>query len=201
MFQNKFIKFVFICGSMVFVQNTQAAAFLITPNVGYKNHTMKLTDLSDVTSEIKMTSPVFGLKLGFLTSGGIGFDISGAQSSGKAKITRLAVETENDFTHTTASAQLSVSALNTFKIFLGYILLNDFSLKSSTPGASSKLKGTGYQAGIAVNITQSIAIGAQYDIHQFNEINLESVGRFEDIKNYYKKIDSQSTTFNLSLSF
>lgn len=201
MFQNNFIKFVFLSASIVLVQNASAAVFLITPNVGYKNHTMKLTDLTDVTSEAKMTGPALGLKLGLLTSGGIGFDISGTQSSGKAKITRLAVETENDFNHTTASAQLSVSALNTFKIFLGYMFLNDLSLKSDTPGASSKFKGTGYQAGLAINITQSIAIGAQYDIHQFNEINLESVGHFEDIKNYYKKIDSQSTTFNLSMSF
>lgn len=183
-----------------FAQKASAAFFYITPNVGYKNHAIKLTDVSNAETSVKMSGPVYGLKLGIQTLGGVGFDIAGAYSSGKATEAAGSTEVESQYKHTTAAAQVSVSA-NLFKIYLGYLFLNNFDYDSYYPSGSAQVKGPGYQVGLAFLITRSISLGAQYEIHQFNQISYDSVGNYEDIKKYFSKIDSQSTSFNLSVSF
>ena len=186
---------------ILFLNKANAGLISFTPNVGLSNQTTKLTDLSDSLTEIKISNPVYGLKIGVNAMSGISIDAAGTYSSGRAKIINGSLEKENDYTETQAAVQLSVSAMNTFKIYLGYIAQNELAIKGLTQALSYKLKGTGYQAGIAVNMTSSISLGVQYDIHQFNEVNFESVGRYEDTKTYYKKIDSQSTSLNLAISF
>lgn len=200
MFQNKIKTTIAAFLLTFFTQQASAALFLITPNVGYKNHTIKLTANSGTESDIKMSGLTYGLKLGLQTFAGVGFDIAGSYAADKAKETTANIETENEYKHTTVAAQVSVSA-NLFKIYLGYLFMNDFTYTSAVPGGSFKLKGPGYQAGLAVLLTQSISIGAQYEVHQFNKINFDSVGNDEDIKTYFSKLDSQSTSLNLSISF
>jgi opacity protein-like surface antigen len=199
MFQNKFKNLVFFIALTLSAQQSKAV-FLITPSIGYKMQTLKLTDNADLDQNAKMSDPAYGLKLGFLSASGVGFDIAADYAAGKSKITIANVEVESDYNHTTAAAQLSVSA-NVFKIYLGYVLMNEITFKGDTPGNGSKMKGTGYQAGVALALTQALSLGAQYQIDQFNQINLESVGSYEDLKTYYKKVDSQSTTISLAYSF
>lgn len=202
MFQNLKISLKIVVSFLAFAFMTQVAnaGFMVTPNVGYKSQSIKITSNSDISADIKMNSPVLGLKLGYQSITGVGIDLAGSYSSGKAQISTSGVETEEDYKHTVGAVQVSVAA-SLFKIYLGYILLNDLSFDNSNPGGSSQLKGPGYQVGLAFNLTQSVSLGAQYQIDQFNEIKIESVGKFESINTYYKKFDSQSTSIHLTVTF
>ncbi len=199
MFQNKFKNLVLILALTLTAQQSHAF-FVISPSLGYKMQTIKLTDTADVDKNVKMSDPTYGLKLGLQSMTGVGFDLSGDYTSGKSKISTSGTEQESNYTHTTAAAQLSVAA-SAFKIYLGYVFMNEISLKNDIPANSSKIKGTGYQAGIALALSSSFSLGAEYQIDQFSQINIASVGSFEDIKNQYKKIDSQSTTIILAYRF
>ncbi len=199
MFQNKLKKLIFFAALTLAAQQSQAV-FLMTPSIGYKMQTIKLTDNADGEHSIKMSDPAYGLKLGFRSASGVGFDIAGDYTTGKSKSTTAGIEAESGYSHITAATQLSVSA-NVFKIYLGYVLMNEITFKSDTPGNGSKVKGTGYQAGVALSLTPALSLGAQYQIDQLNQINLESIGSYQDLKNYYKKVDSQSTTISLAYSF
>lgn len=176
------------------------AAFVITPNVGYKSQTIKLTDNANVDVNMKMSDPSYGLKLGFQSLSGVGFDVAGDITSGKSHVTSLSVEKGLNYSHTTAAAQLSVRA-QIFKIYLGYVFLNEMTIKGEQISDNFKTKGTGYQAGIALALSRSIELTAQYQIDLFNQINFESVQSYEDIKNYYKKVDIQSLSLYLSYAF
>lgn len=79
--------------------------------------------------------------------------------------------------------------------------MNEVAFKSDTPNMSSKMKGPGYQAGVTVFFTQALSLGAQYDIYQYNQVNQESVGSYEDIKLHYKKVDAQATMITLGYTF
>ncbi len=199
MFQNKIKNLVSFFAFALLTQQSQAF-FVITPNIGYKMQSLKLSDNADIETDYKMSNPAYGLKLGVQSGSGVGFDISGDYAAGKSRVTTLGVEKEMDYTQTSVAAQLSVSA-NVFRIYLGYVLMNEISFKSNTGGNSYKVKGTGYQVGVGLALTHSISLDVQYQIDLFNKINFESIGSDEDIKVYYKKVDSQSTTVSLTYSF
>jgi len=198
MFQNKFKNLIFFIALTLAAQQSHAI-FVITPSVGYKMQSAKFTDNADNESEFKASNPVYGLKLGIMSLSGVSFDIAGTYVSGKGKATEAGVETEKDFKEQTAAAQLGIST-NTFKIYLGYLLMNEAQIKEA--GSEVTLKGSGYQAGIALHLTGSISLGVQYQIDQYNKAKIDTISSsFEDIKIYYKKVDAQSTSATLSYSF
>lgn len=198
MFQNKFKNLVFFIALSLTAQQSHAI-FVITPSVGYKMQSAKFTDNSDVESELKASNPVYGLKLGVLSMSGVSFDIAGTYVSGKIKSTNASVETENDYSEQSAAAQLGIST-NVFKIYLGYLVMNEAKIKQTATDVT--LKGSGYQVGLALHLTGSISLGVQYQIDQYNKVKIDALGsEFEEVSTYYKKIDSQSTTVNLSYSF
>lgn len=198
MFQNKFKNLVFFLALSLTAQQSHAI-FVIAPSVGYKMQSAKFTDNADVESSFKANNPVFGLKLGVLSMSGVSFDVAGTYVSGKVKTTSSNVETENDFSEQTAAAQLGIST-NTFKIYLGYLLLNEAKIKQTSTDIT--LKGSGYQVGLALHLTGSLSLGVQYQIDQYNKIKIDALSSsFEDISAYYKKVDAQSTTASLTYSF
>lgn len=200
MFQNILKNLVFFFALTLTAQHSYGA-FILAPSVGYKMQTIKLTDNLDSASEFKASNPVFGLKLGFLSASGVSLDIAGSYVSGKGKATSGGSSTEvsQDFTEQSAAVQFGIST-NTFKIYLGYLLMNEAKIKK--PGSDVTYKGPGYQAGLAFHLTSALSLGVQYQIDQYNQIKFDALGSsFDDIKNYYKKVDSQSTTINLTYSF
>jgi hypothetical protein len=198
MFQNKFKSFALFIGLTLLTQKSQAA-FVITPSVGYKTQTAKFTNNSDTETEFKASNPVYGLSLGYLSASGVSLDILGTYVSGKVKTVSLGVEQELDLTEQSAAAQLGIST-RTFKIYLGYVLMNENTIKQTAFDVS--FKGPGYQAGFVFYLTNSIALGIQYQIDQYNQVKISNQSSsFEDIKLHFKKIDSQSTTLNLSYRF
>lgn len=198
MFQNKLKNLVFFFALTMAAQQSHAI-FVIAPSVGYKMQSAKFTDNADNESELKANNPVFGLKLGVLSMSGVSFDIAGTYVSGKAKTTNANIESEKDMTELTAAAQLGIST-NTVKIYLGYVAMNELKLKQTSSDIT--FKGTGYQVGLALHLTSSISLGVQYQIDQYSQIKIDAISSsYEDIKLYYKKVDAQSTTANLTYSF
>jgi Outer membrane protein beta-barrel domain len=189
MFQNKLKNLLFFFALTVAAQQSHAI-FVISPSVGYKMQSAKFTDNADVESELKASNPAFGLKLGVMSASGVSFDIAGSYVSGKAMITNAGVEVEHDLTEQSAAAQLGIST-NTFKIYLGYLLMNEAKIKQTTTEVT--LKGSGYQVGLALHLTGSISLGVQYQIDQYNKVKIDAISsEFEEVSTYYKKIDSQS---------
>ncbi len=201
MFQNKKNLFLLIA-STILTTTAQAGLFQITPNIGYRNLTLKATDILNNSSETESNNLFYGLKLGLMSGSGINFDIAGSLSSGKAKSTLSGFETEQDLNHKIISASLGVTAMNTFKIFLGYIFIDELTIKTpSVPLSQIELTGPGFLVGVGVHMTQSISATLQYDVHQFNQVKLESVGQFQDIKTAYEKLDTQSISLGLGMTF
>lgn len=198
MFQNKLKNLVFFFALTLAAQQSHAI-FVISPSVGYKMQSAKFTDIADAESEFKASNPAFGLKLGIMSASGVSFDIAGSYVSGKVKVTSFGTEAEHDFTDQSAAAQLGIST-NTFKIYLGYLLMNEAKIKQTATEVT--LKGSGYQVGLALHLTGSISLGVQYQIDQYNKVKIDAISsEFEEVSTYYKKIDSQSTSAHLSYSF
>lgn len=197
MFLNKYKKLLLFAALTLLTQQSRAI-FTITPSVGYKMQTVKATTTTDIETEFKGSSPALGLKLGIQSLSGVGFELAGSYVSGKGKSTTAGTEVDQDYTEKTAAAQLSVST-NSFKIYLGYLLLNELLLKDSS--GESTFKGPGYQAGLAFNLTRALALEVQYQIDQYNQVKSSAGQSFEDIKDQYKKVDAQSVSLGLTYTF
>ena len=118
--------------------------------------------------QFSTANPAFGLRLGYQSPLGIELNVAADYSAGQMQIDPL--NTKNDFTHKTASAQLGVSAMGLFKIYLGYGFMNEFELKNGAAYQGFKLTGTSYQAGIQFKLMPFISIGAQYNVNDYKNI-------------------------------
>ena len=186
--------------SILLISNFSYATFIIEPSAGYRQETIKLTDLLQNQAQIKINSPVFGLKLGFTNAFGISFDLAGSRSSGKADLTPT-VAIPPDYTHAVGSAQIGVNAMGLLKIFLGYVVFDELELQSNSSFQGYKFKGQGFQAGLMTFPLPRLGIGLQYNVHQFKEISGTNYTLGPDIKNYYDKVDVQDVAATLSFLF
>lgn len=176
------------------------AATFIEPSIGYRSHNLKLTSVAATTTEVKMATPVYGLKIGYSSPLGIDLNLSYDYSSGKAEIDS-AME-KNDFTQSTASAQLGVSALGVLKIYLGYGFMNDLKIKEGpTTSSDMNLKGQAYQAGLQFKVFPRIMLGLQYNINQYKTVSGRDFVLGEKIDTYFNKVDSQDYSVSLSATF
>ena len=146
-----------------------------------------------------MATPVYGLKIGYSSPLGIELNLSYDYSSGKAEIDS-AME-KNDFTQSTASAQLGVSALGVLKIYLGYGFMNDLKIKEGLTASDMNLKGQAYQAGLQFKVLPRIMLGLQYNINQYKTVSGRDFVLGEKIDVYFNKVDSQDYSVSLSASF
>lgn len=176
-----------------------ASSFFIEPSVGYRNETIRLTDLSNQQTQMKSALPVYGLKLGYRSAIGVDFNLAGEYSKGKLEIGSLAEK--SDFAHQNASVQLGVNALGLLKIYLGYAFLNDFKIDDSTLLTGFKLNGPAYIAGLQLRLFPMLNLGLQYNLNQFNKISGSAYTLGEDTEKYFSKIDSQDYSLYLSLAF
>lgn len=201
MLQNKSNLVLILLVIGLFSSNSFAGLINITPNVGYKNETLKLTDLSGAETQAKMNQPFYGLKVGLMTSTGVSLDVSGQIFSGKGTATQSGIDFETDFNHKAIAALIGVTAMNTFKISIGYILFNELSVKDLSSGTEAAFKGPGYQVGLGINLTQSISANLQYEIFQFNQVQISPSTSYQDIKDVFKSCDSQALSLNVGMSF
>ena len=179
----------FMSGSILFVE----------PSIGYRNETIKLTDKSNAESQIKIGTPVYGLKIGYRTALAIDFNLAADYSSGKADMSPL-VE-KNNFSHKMISAQLGINALGLMKIYLGYAFSNELQFEDGLLNLGYKLSGPAYIAGIQYRLFSSVFLGAQYNLNQFNSISGAQFTNGDKVDQYFNKLDLQDYSFSLSTSF
>jgi hypothetical protein len=189
-----------LTASVLLFSQFSFSAFMIEPSIGYRQETLKLTSLLISQTQIKMNSPVYGIKMGFSSMLGISLDLAGTQSKGKT-IFEPSVTENPDYTHNVGSAQVGVSAMGILKIYLGYILSDELEIQTNTSVSGFKLKGQGYQAGLMTFPFPRVGLGLQYNVHQFKEISGSGFTNGSDLKNYFEKVDAQDVSVNLSVLF
>lgn len=200
MTKNKVILFLVLLVTTTSISSNAAGGggFLIEPGIGYKQETLKLTDLSQNLTQYKFSGPMMSLKLGVLSSTGVSLAIVGERSSGKVEIDPVVTD-KPKFSHTIAGFQIGVSAMNAMKIYLGYAPYNQFEVETNTSAAGFKLSGHTYQAGVMFFPFQYIGLGAQYNVNQYNEVSGSQFTSGKDTNLYFDKIDSQDLSFSLSI--
>lgn len=173
-------------------------AFIFEPGIGYKEETLKLTDLSQNLTKLSMKGPVGSLKVGVQSSAGVSLNLVGEQFSGKAELDPTSTD-KPKFTHTIAGFQVGVSAMNAMKIYLGYAPYNKLELKDEGSFTGYTLSGHTYQAGVMFFPFRFIGLGVQYNINQYKEIEGTQFTSGKEVDTYFDKIDSQDLSFTLSI--
>lgn len=186
--------------SVLFLSSLSFASYIIEPTVGYRQETLKLTDLLSNQTQIKMNSPLYGLKLGVLSATGISLDLAASRSSGHAEYEPTVTESP-EYTHNVGSVQIGVNAAGILKITLGYILQDELEIQTNTSVAGFKLSGQGYQAGLMTFPFPRVGFGVLYNVHQFKEISGAAYINGPDLKNYFSKVDVQDISAHLSILF
>lgn len=182
--------------------NLQAGVLFIEPSLGIRNQTLKLTSIpSGIETKIEAKStPTAGLKLGHQTQFGLDINLSGEYSKGTATADTLPTEKLN-YTQKTGAVQLGVSAMNIIKIYLGYVALNEFIIEDSGLVSGFNISGTGYQAGIALFLTNNCTLDVQYNINNYKKITGLGFNSGDDISTYFSKVESQDYTIKLGYRF
>lgn len=175
-----------------------SGAFIIEPGIGYKEESLKLTDLSQNLTKYTMTGPVGSLKIGVTSAAGVSLLLTGEQMSGKAKIEGNEID-KPKFTHTIAGFQVGVSAMNAMKIYLGYSPLNKLEFEDAGTVQGLTLSGHTYTAGVMFFPFRFVGLGVQYNINQFKEVEGDQFTSGKEVDTYYDKIDSTDLTFTLSI--
>lgn len=175
-----------------------AGAVIIEPGFGYKEETLKLTDLSQNLTKYSMTGPVGSLKIGVSSAAGVSLLLAGEQMKGKAKIEGNETD-KPEFTHTVAGFQVGVSAMNAMKIYLGYSPFNKLEFKNAGMQQGFTLSGHTYQAGVMFFPFRFVGLGVQYNINQFKEVEGAQFTSGKEVDTYFDKIDSTDLSFTLSI--
>ena len=184
---------------ITFVTKFAMAAYFIEPFIGYRSESIKLTDYTNTTTEIKAYQPSFGIKLGYRSVIGIDLNLAGETSSGLASVSSQ-VE-KNKFTHATASVQLGVNALGLVKMYLGSSFLNEFTLENSSTLQGYKLSGPSFQAGLLFKFFPVVNIGLQYSLNKYTTIVGPAYVADSKTETYYIKNETQDYSIYLSTSF
>ncbi len=188
-----------LCLTLLALIPAAQAGIFFEPGVGYRSHSLKLTDLANGTSEIKMASPVYGLRVGYSSLTGIDINLAYDYSSGTAEL--KPANEKNKFTQSTAAVQLGVSALGALKIYLGYGFTNELKIAEGLTTSDINLRGQAYQAGLQFKLFTMVMLGLQYNLNQYKTVEGKSFTNGEKVDSYFNKLDSQDYSLSVSTSF
>ena len=174
-------------------------AFYIEPSIGLRTETMKLTDLSSNTTDVKMSAPQIGLKFSYRNRSGLEVGIGGDYSTGKADISGVAEK--NDFVKTNTGITIGVNSLGIVKMYLGASLSNEFVLKESPSLQEVKFSGSSYQAGLVFKLLRWLNFGLQYNLNQYTKVSGQAYQLGSGLEAYFSKVDTQDYTGFLSFEF
>lgn len=172
---------------------------IIEPGLGYKEETLKLTNLSQSLTKYNMSGPMGSLKIGVTSAAGVSLLLAGEQMKGKAVVDGNETD-KPEFTHTIAGFQIGVSAMNAMKIYLGYSPFNKLEFKDAGAISGFTLTGNTYQAGVMFFPFRYIGLGVQYNINQFKEVEGPQFTSGKDVETYFNKIDATDLSFTLSIT-
>lgn len=188
---------LFFLGAASVSAAAAAGSLLLEPSLGYRSETVQLTDLGQIETKLKTSSPIYGLKFGYRSPIGVDVNLAYDYSNGKMEIS--GDQEKSKFTHQTASAQLGINALGLMKIYLGYAFMNELKLEETLSRTGFKLSGPAYLVGLQFKIFQYMNLGFQYNLNQFNQITGPAYANGDDTEKYFTKIDSQDYSINLSI--
>ncbi len=191
--------FAFTLGFLFSARDTWAANYFFEPSVGYRSHTLRLTNLAQSETKISMTAPVYGARLGLRSLMGIDCNLAYEFMAGKAEY--YPVVEKNNFSQKTASMQLGINALSLMKIYLGYGFMNELRIEEGVLNSDLKLKGASYQAGLQFKFLPFVELGLQYNLNQFKNIEGKNYLASDSVEAYYSKVDSQDYSVSLSVIF
>lgn len=174
------------------------SAFIIEPGIGYKQESLKLTDLSNNLTKYTLNGPMGSLKIGVQSSAGVSLALSAEQSSGQI-MTEPEMTDKPKFSHTIAGFQIGVSALNTMKIYLGYSPYNKLELKNQGSFTGFTLSGHTYQAGVVFFPFRYVGLGVQYNVNQYQQVSGVDYTSGKEVDTYFDQIDSQDLSISLSI--
>lgn len=199
MTKNAMLFLVLLVTTSGFTSNANAAgAFIFEPGIGYKEESLKLTDLSNNLTKFSMMGPVASLKIGVQSAAGVSLLLAGEQSKGKAEIDGNTLE-KPEFAHTIAGFQVGVSAMNAMKIYLGYSPLNKLKLEDADTFQGFTLSGQTYTAGVMFFPFRFVGLGVQYNVNQFKEVEGPQYSSSKEVDDHFDKIDSTDLSFTLSI--
>jgi hypothetical protein len=175
-----------------------SGSFIFEPGIGYKEETLKLTDLSSNLTKFSMKGPVASLKIGVQSAAGVSLLLAGEQAQGTAEIEGNLTD-KPKFSHTVAGFQVGVSAMNAMKIYLGYSPFNKLKLEDEDTYDGFTLSGQSYTAGVMFFPFRFIGLGVQYNVNQFKEIEGANYTSSKDVTDHFDKIDSTDLSLTLSI--
>lgn len=191
-----------ICGLLA-MQNAQAgilgSLFFVEPYVGYKTENTQLTNYANLQTDIKTTTPAFGLKLGIRSPIGVDVAIYGEYVTGQASITGLTEK--NKFHKSSSGGQLSVNSLGFIKMYIGTTFTNTFTVEESNQLSEFTLKGSCYNVGLLLRALPYLNVGVQYNLNQYSEISGAGFTNGDKLDTYYSKVDNQDYMIYLSSVF
>jgi hypothetical protein len=191
-----------IC-SLWAMQNAQAGIlgnlFFVEPYLGYKTENTQLTNYANLQTDIKTTTPAFGLKLGIRSAIGVDIAIYGEYVTGQAGITGL--NDKNKFHKSSSGGQLSVNSLGFIKMYIGTSFTNTFTVEESNQISEFSLKGSSYDVGLLLKALPYLNIGVQYNLNQYNEISGAAFTNGDKLDTYYSKVDNQDYMVYISSMF
>lgn len=177
---------------------TQAAqgAFILEPTIGYKQEKLKTVSTSNNMTQYNLNALTSSLKLGMYSSTGVSLSLFGDYTSGSYDVEGVTfTQGKPQFLQQTVGVQLGVSAMSAMKIYLGYAPMNQLELKKTSEISDITLKGVSYQAGLMFFPFSRFGLGAQYNIHQFNEVSGTQFNSGKEVDKYFNKIDIQDLNF------
>jgi len=190
---------------IVMFLSTQAQAgilgqsFFVEPYLGFKTENTKLGPRLSPAMDIRSSAPYAGLKLGYRSLSGIDLNLFGEFTKGKARVDTLA--DQNDFTKTSAGAQLGINSLGHIKMYLGTAFLNEFKIEESSQTQAFTFSGASFHAGVLVKLVPYLNLGLQYYVNQYDKVTGAGYSAGEDLETYYSKVDTQEYSLYLSSTF
>ena len=193
------LTFTFISIFSVVTTAAGSSMYFFEPSVGYRSHTLRLTNYANSETKIAMASPEYGARLGLRSLMGIDFNLAYQYTAGKAEYYPAAEK--NNFSQKTAAVQLGINALGLMKMYLGYGFMNELQIEQGLLNSDLKLKGASYQAGLQFKLIPFVELGLQYNVNQFKNIEGKNYLASDAVETYYNKVDSQDYSASLSIVF
>ncbi|AGH95271.1 hypothetical protein [Pseudobdellovibrio exovorus] len=170
----------------------------LEPSIGYRSEKVQFTDLNSASSDVRISTPSFGLKFGYRSAIGIDVNLAGEYATGKAELSPQ--NDKADFSHQSLAVQIGVNSRGLIKVFLGSTLFNELEVKELTSQPAFKLAGPAFQAGLQFNILPFLSIGGQYTLNQFDTIKGAAYANDSRVDSYYNKLDTQDYQIYISTS-
>ncbi len=147
--------------------------------------------------EYEIDTLMYGLGIGYQASEGLMVAARYILDSGTTTLTSSSLETEFDYKGTNLGVLIGYSMPESFRFYLAYAFQKTAEITDSA-GAGNEYSGTGFSLGVGYNIVEYIALGIEYHMYTYDEIEDVQTGLSGSISPEYEE---NFLTVNLSFPF